>query len=114
MSAPHTTTTAPPVSHALLKYDLGWVVTRIDKYAREEIEKKTALIYLSTNDENDTDIHKHNLKAMKKKLETCRDLWMQGLASYYKNTAEGDEEVRRLVKSAKEKLSIIRPFDKQL
>jgi hypothetical protein len=114
MSAPHTTTTAPPVSRALLKYDLDAVVTRIDKYAREEIEEITTLIYLPTNDENDTDIYKHNLKAMKNKLETCRDLWMQGLASYYKHTAEGDEELRRLVKSAKDKLSIIRPYDKPL
>jgi hypothetical protein len=114
MSAPHTTTTAPPVSHALHKCELDDVITRINKYTQEEIEDRTASIYLPTNDENDTDIYKHNLKAMKNKLETCRDLWMQGLASYYKHTAEGDEELRRLVKSAKDKLSIIRPYDKPL
>jgi hypothetical protein len=108
MSAPHTTTTAPPVSHALHKCELDDVITRINKYTQEEIEDRTASIYSPKNDEFNTRMFTLNQIDLIKRLDKCRNLWIEGLESYYKNTVAGDREVRRIVKDAREILSTIR------
>ena len=107
MSTPQTNTAAPPASHKLLKNDLDSIVTRVDKYAREEIEKKISLKYAPKEDEHDRGFLEHSLKTLKQRLDECRNLWMQGLDWYYQNTVAGDVEARRIVREAEEKLEKI-------
>ncbi|OSS53321.1 hypothetical protein B5807_02657 [Epicoccum nigrum] len=103
MSTPRLTNTVPTTDHAQLKHDLDLLITRIDKHEREKIESLIPVIY-RTHDESEKLWLRLWLGKNKQILANCRNMWVEGVHGYFKNTADGHKEAKVFVKRANEEL----------
>lgn len=103
MSTPSPTTMAPPTDRTQLKHDLDQLATRIEKHGQEKIENLIPVIHL-TRDDYKRFYLKAWLVKVKRIVETCRGLWELGMLAYQKNTVDGDQDAKAVLRRANEEL----------